>query len=85
MVGILYNDIYSCVSNNGNWSEWFQVHRSNRQGCPISSLLFTVTAEVLALSLRQDSDIQGIKIKDNMMLMTQYADDMWLALKPSNE
>ena len=85
MVQILYTDIFSCTSNNGFWSDWFRLERSNRQGCPISSLLFTLSIEVLGIKIRNNVNIQGIEVGNHTMLSSQYADDMWLALKPTTE
>ena len=85
MIKILYTDIYSCVSNNGFWTSWFKLGRSNRQGCPISSLLFTLAIELLGLRIRNNIDINGIKIGNHEMLSAQYADDMWLTLEPSSQ
>ena len=54
-VKIFYNDISSCVGNNGHYSEYFKLSRSVRQGCPISALLFILGAEMLAIKIRKDS------------------------------
>ena len=35
-----YNDIFSCVMNNGYITNWFKIERGMRQGCPISGQLF---------------------------------------------
>ena len=37
-VKILYNNVSSCVLNNGFASEFFLVERGVRQGCPLSGL-----------------------------------------------
>ena len=86
MIKILYNSPTSSVINNGYWSEWIKPTRGTRQGDPISSLIFTAAAEVLGIKLRTNIEIQGIQIneKDNI-LNVQYADDTWLALKPTEE
>ena len=54
-IKILYNDISSCVGNNGYYSKRFKLSRSIRQGCPISALLFLLVAEIIAIHIREDS------------------------------
>ena len=56
-VMILYNDIRSCTSNNGYWSEWFQSSRDCRQGCPYSPIQFLLIVEILSTKLKQNPDI----------------------------
>ena len=46
-----------------------------RQGDPISPYLFLLCAEVLAIKLRNNKNIQGINIGNEMFLITQFADD----------
>lgn len=36
--------------------------RGIRQGCPISALLYLFIAEVLAIKLKTNNDIKGIKL-----------------------
>ena len=38
-VKILYTNITSCTINNGYASNWFELHRGVRKGCPLSGLL----------------------------------------------
>ena len=45
-VKIFYNDISSCVLNNGFASKHFTLSRGVRQGCPLSGLLFIIGIEV---------------------------------------
>lgn len=39
--------------------------RGIRQGCHISALLYLFIAEVLAIKLKTNNDIKGIKLKRN--------------------
>ena len=61
---ILYSDIKSCGGNNGYYSNYFRITRSIRQGCPISALLFILVAEIIAIRIRTNTGINGIKYKD---------------------
>ena len=53
-IKILYNNISSCVGNNGYYSKRFKLSRSIRQGCPISALLFLLVAEIIAIHIRAE-------------------------------
>ena len=74
-ISILYKNIKSCVIVNGQVSSWFSVERGCRQGDPISPYLFILCAEILALTVRENSDIQGITINGTQYKLSQYADD----------
>ena len=43
-----YTDISSCVINNGHASEFFNLQRVVRQGCPLSGILFVLCAEIFS-------------------------------------
>ena len=83
-IKILYTDIQACVGNNGFFSDFFKLTRSIRQGCPISALLFLLVAEVLAINIRSDSNIKGIKIDDTELKISLMADDTTLFLADIN-
>ena len=46
-VSIFYNNITSCVLNNGYASNHFTLERGVRQDCPLSGMLFIIAIEVL--------------------------------------
>ena len=78
---ILYNGAKSCVMNNGNSSEWFEVTRSVKQGGPCSAYFFLVVAEIMAIRLRGNSRIHGFEIGEFKRIFGQFADDTDLYLK----
>ena len=80
-IEILYNNPTSCVINNGHFTKFFSISRGIRQGCPISSLLFILVAETLADKIRNNIDIDGIKIENEQFTITQLADDTTLFLR----
>ena len=80
-IKILYNDISSCVVNNGFYSGYFKLTRGIRQGCPISALLFLLLAEIIAINLRQNDNIEGIAINGITFKVKMLADDTSLMLK----
>ena len=59
---VLYNNVNSCVLNNGYASEFFSLGRGVRQGCPLSGLLFVIGIEILARAIKNDAGIKGIKV-----------------------
>ena len=70
-----YTDISSCVINNGYFSDFFQLHRGVRQGCPLSPYIYIIVAELLAIMIRSDQDIEGININGIQYKIFQFADD----------
>ena len=76
----LYTNIKSCVRYNSYYSETFNISRSVRQGYPIPALLFILVAEILAICIRQNNDIQGITLCNTTFKIVQLADDTTLFL-----
>ena len=74
-VHVFYNDITSCVTNNGHVSTFFNLHRGVRQGCPLSPYLYIICGEILSLAIRNNPDIDGINILDSNVKINSYADD----------
>ena len=55
-----YHDAKSCVSNNGNLSNFFPILRGARQGCPLSTYLFIMCIELLSYRILTTEDIKGV-------------------------
>ena len=64
-VKILSTDIESCVINNGTTSKYFKIKSGVRQGCPLSALLFLVAVETVAIAIRKNENINGVKVGNN--------------------
>ena len=62
-VKTFYNNIQSCVINNGYATPFFELERGVRQGCPLSGILFVIAVKILANSIRDDQLIMGINNK----------------------
>ena len=77
----LYNDSESCVINCGHFSEFFKLQRGCRQGDPLSPFLFLLAIEPLAMAMKNNTEIQEIKIGEEHYKIGQYADDTFLLLK----
>ena len=70
-----YNNVTSCVLNNGHESEFFVLERGVRQDCPLSGLLFVIGIEVLANAIKSKTTIKGIKVGEKEIKVSLYADD----------
>ena len=72
---IIYKDVQSAVMNGGYLTNYFNVSRGVRQGCPLSPYLFILAVELLAIKIRQDSNYRGILLPDGQELeISQFAD-----------
>lgn len=77
-VRLLYSGPQASVRTNNTRSGYFPLHRSTRQGCPLSPLLFAIAIEPLSIALRSDSSIMGIKRMGTEQKVSLYADDLLL-------
>ena len=78
---LFYSDIESCILNNGWSSNFFQLSRGVRQGCPLSPYLFVLSVEVLAEAIRRKKEIAGIKKNGTEFKLSQFADNFQLNQK----
>ena len=76
-----YNNISSCVSNNGFATAHFDIQRAVRQGDPPSPYLFIIVLETLASTIRSDNDIRGIMVDGQEIKLGLFADDLTGFLK----
>ena len=80
-IELLLNGRKSRIQNGGYLSEYFQMERGVRQGCPISPLLFILTLELLARHIRTNDDIKGLQFSERVVKIKLYADDATLFLR----
>ena len=78
---VFYSEKELHIINQGFLSEGFCPQRGVAQGCGISPLFFVLGIEVLALAIRQDSQIQGISMHGISKKINLLADDGILVLK----
>lgn len=83
-VKLLFTDIKSCVLNAGTSSGFFFPQRGIRQGCCVSPALFVITVELLAILVRKNQAIRGIKIAGKTPVFSQYADNTTFFLSDFN-
>lgn len=76
-VDLFYHCVQSSINLNGYLSPFFALSRGLRQGCPLSPLLYVLVSEVLAVNIRCNPPISGLRLPDFMVLspISQYADD----------
>ena len=80
-VKLFYNDTESCVSNNGESSQYFKLERGVRQGDQLSAYLFILCMEIMSSSILRSDAIQGLTINSQEIKLLQYADDTTAVLK----
>ena len=73
---ILYKDYTVKIQNNGHFSEPIPIEKGVHQGGCCSAIYFLVIAEILALALRNNENIEGITLHQIRNLLNQFADDM---------
>ena len=74
-VKILYSNILACIKHNGFISDTFIIERGVRQGCPLSPILYVLSAEPFHESICKSPSISGIEIGNVEAKMFQHADD----------
>lgn len=78
MIKTIYANPSASVVTGNIHSPPFKLSRSSRQGDPISSMLFILSLEPLAQSLRLSTNITPIKIKSTLHHISLFADDVLL-------
>ena len=71
-----YQNISSCVVNNGFATGHFPIQRGVRQGDPLSPYLFIIVLEVLATGIRGDASIRGVNVDGIDIKLQIFADDL---------
>jgi len=80
-ITIFYCDISSSVLNNGHMSRFFTLERWVHQRDPLSPYLFILILVLLSSAIKNDPNINGVKINNSEFLLSQYADDSSLVLE----
>ena len=80
-IKLLFHDFVLQMTNNGYLSNEIRPTRGLFQGNPISSYLFLLVAEILAIQLRSHPQIEGVNVRGIKALLSQFADDLDLFLK----
>ena len=83
-IQVVYNNTQSTILNQGHFTEFFNLERGVRQGCPLSAYLFILIAEIMSCKIRNQKNIAGIKIKNRELKISQLADDTSIFLSDEN-
>ena len=76
----------ACIKNNGHISDFFDLSRGVRQGCPVSALLFVLCVEILGIKMRNTKALNGFNFGYSKPLkIAQYADDSVIFLNNKTE
>lgn len=63
----------------------FEVGRSVRQGCPLSALLYGISVEPLAILIKKDKRVVGMKLPyRGTCIINQYTDDTTITVREGN-
>lgn len=81
-IELMYSNARSRVKCNGLLTDPFDLERSVRQGCPMSSILYTLVAEPLAVLLKSDKGINSVELPDGLCsVVQQFADDTTIMVR----
>lgn len=72
----LYSNPKATVCINGILSDPIEISNGTGQGCLLSPLLYVIEMEHLTTAIRNNLDIQGIRVKGKEDKMSVYADDL---------
>ena len=81
IIKTIYQKPTAIIILNGEKLRAFPLRSGTRQGCPLSLLLFNIVSEVLASAIRQQKEIKGIKIGEDEVKLSLFADDMILYIE----
>ena len=76
IIKAIYSKPTANIKLNGEKLKAFPLKSGTRQGCSLSSYLFNIVPEVLAIAIRQHKGIKGIRIGKDEVKLSLFADDM---------
>ena len=74
-IRVIYSNATTRIKVNGFLTDNVPLNRGVRQGCPLSSLLYVLVIEILALQFRRNPDIVGFTVGGEKIVSLHYADD----------
>ena len=82
---MFHNGSTSKITLNGHYHKSFPLQRRCRQEDPVSPYLFIVCSKILALAIKEDKNLEGIRLLNKEHKLVQYADDTSVFLKASEK
>jgi retron-type reverse transcriptase len=77
----IYDKPIANIILNGEKLKPFFLRSGTRQGCPLSQLLFNMILEFLARVIRQEEEMEGVRIGKETVKVSLFVDNMVLYLK----
>ena len=75
-IQILLRNQESSIINGGTTTEYFKLEKGTRHGDPISAYLFIFVLEITLIFIKDNKNVKGVNILDNIFLYSAYADDI---------
>lgn len=72
----LYQNPSAKIKVNGILTDKVQISNGNRQGCPLSPLLFILSLEPFIRWINKNQSIAGFEVANRMYKIAAYADDL---------
>ena len=85
IISSIYLKPSASIICNGDKLDAFPIRSGVKQGCPLSPLLFNMVLEMLALEIREEKEIEGIRIGKEETKLSLFADDMMIYLENLRE
>lgn len=85
MIRCLYAKSLVQVNVNGQLTECFEVHRGVKQGCPLSAALYVISISPLVKIIQNDKRLEGVKVGNERVIISAYADDITVFVKSQTE
>ena len=83
-IQILLKNQESCIIIDGTTTKYFKLQKGATQGDPICAYLFILVLEIAFIFIKENKNIKGINIFDNIFLYSAYADDTTFFLSDKN-
>ena len=78
IVKAIYDKPIANIILNGEKLKPFPLRSGTRQGCPLSTLLFNIILEVLAIAIKEEKEIKRIQIGKEEVKFLLFSEDMIL-------